>query len=102
MRNKLLRFVMFYLVWVCIVIGVFMYTLNSAIQTANSASFGTDVPGAIAAPFVVVFGGLGLPWIFFWTIFNRKPEWNKQVLANGKQAPATVINVSDTGVSYGN
>ena len=102
MRNNILRFVMFYLVWAVVVVGVFLYTLNTGIQSVNKAPFGADLSGSFATPFIVMFGGLGLPWILFWVLMSRKPGWNKQVLMNGKQAPATVLSVSDTGVRYGN
>jgi hypothetical protein len=101
MRNNLLRFVAFYLVWAVIVVAIFIYTLNNLIQTANRAPFGADITGAFFVPFAVMFGGLGIPWILFGILMSRKPGWTKEVLADGRQAPATVLSISDTGISQG-
>src|SRR5215470_17406366 len=92
MRNRLMKFAAFYVIWFLVAFGIF-FSQVSRLSLSSLSNLPILIIGLVAVMFI--------PWIFFWTVFNRAPGWTKYVLENGKQAPATVIGISDTGVSFG-
>ena len=89
---KIFLFIAFYCVWVmaslAIVFGVF---------TAGLPAGELPLPAIIVYLVVIL-----IPiWVFAKWI-NAEPRWMKKVLAEGKQAPATILSVKNTGVVINN
>jgi len=90
MVKRYLIFAVFDFVWVLLMLAIFFAKM--AHVRPNE-----DITGAI----IVLIIGMILPWGFFGLLGRRPPGWKHEVLTNGKQAPALVLSITDSGISYG-
>ncbi len=87
-----MKFAVFYVIWFLAAFAIFF----SQVSRLSLGSL-TLLPFLIIGLVIAMF----IPWIIFWTTLNRAPAWKQDVLENGRQASATVIGISDTGISFG-
>ncbi|MEO8607839.1 MAG: DUF3592 domain-containing protein [Chloroflexota bacterium] len=89
MITKILLFLAFYIVWVIGSLAVIFGAFTSDQQ-----------PGVVPFPAIALYLiAILIPvWLFNrWVM--REPGWSKTVLADGKQATATIVSVKDAGFS---
>ena len=87
---KVLLFIPLYCVWV-------MGTLAASLSIFTTPS-GDTSPFGILLYIVLLFPPI---WVFM-KVLNAKPRWTAKVLADGKQANATILSVTDTGTRINN
>jgi len=84
--TKVILFIILYIVWVMV---------------ALAASFGifTTPDGNVSIFAIIIYLILIMVPVWLFTKwFNGTPAWAKKVEAEGKQAPATILSVKDTGM----
>src|SRR5262249_28508507 len=86
MITKIIVFIVLYCVWVMV---------------ALAGSFGIFTPPGGEVPFIAIVVYLVLIMVPIWLFvkwFNAVPGWVKTVQEQGKQAPATILSVKETGM----
>lgn len=97
---KVLGFVAGYIAWIMLVM-IFIFNTPTVAPALgiHDTKTGTEIPPLVIGIMLVAFIA---PSLLFNRVVNGKPRWTKGVLADGKQASATITRVDDTGLTINN